>query len=32
MKETLCEECNIPLFEDEQVICEMCEENIKETL
>lgn len=30
MKETLCEDCNLPLFEDEQVICEICEENLKE--
>jgi hypothetical protein len=30
-KEILCETCSLPLFEYEEVICEICEENLNET-
>ena len=30
MKEKLCETCELPLFEGEEVICEICEENLND--
>ena len=30
MNERLCERCELPLFEGEEVICEICEENLNE--
>lgn len=29
-KETLCETCELPLFEGEEFICEICEENLND--
>lgn len=28
---TLCANCELPLFEGEEVICEICEENLNES-